>query len=114
MPFDLSKVLFIATGNLQDPIPAPLRDRMEIIQLPGYTHQEKIEIAKRFLVPKQMELHGLKAKHVEMTDEAITVLVQAYTREAGVRNLEREIANLMRKVARSVRSEEHTSELQSH
>jgi ATP-dependent Lon protease len=102
VPFDLSKVLFVATGNLMDPIPAPLRDRMEIVQLPGYTQQEKIEIGKRFLVPKQMENHGLKEKHVQLTDEALTELVQAYTKEAGVRNLEREIANVMRKVARSV------------
>jgi ATP-dependent Lon protease len=102
VPFDLSKVLFIATGNLIDPIPAALRDRMEIIQLPGYTQQEKIEIGKRFLIPKQMENHGLKDKHIAITDEAMTELVQAYTKEAGVRNLEREIANIMRKVARSV------------
>jgi ATP-dependent Lon protease len=102
VPFDLSKVLFIATGNLIDPIPPALRDRMEIIQLPGYTQQEKIEIGKRFLVPKQMTNHGLKATNVEITDEAMTELVQAYTHEAGVRNLEREIANVMRKVARSV------------
>jgi ATP-dependent Lon protease len=102
VPFDLSRVLFIATGNLQDPIPAALRDRMEIIQLPGYTQQEKIEIGRRFLVPKQMEHHGLKDKHIELTDEALTELVQAYTKEAGVRNLERELANIMRKVARSV------------
>jgi ATP-dependent Lon protease len=102
VPFDLSKVLFIATGNLVDPIPAALRDRMEIIQLPGYTQQEKIEIGKRFLIPKQMENHGLKAKHIEITDEAMTELVQAYTKEAGVRNIEREIANLMRKTARTV------------
>ena len=102
VPFDLSKVLFIATGNLIDPIPAPLRDRMEVIQLPGYTQQEKIEIGKRFLIPKQMENHGLKEKHVTITDDAMTELVQAYTKEAGVRNLEREIANVMRKVARSV------------
>jgi len=102
VPFDLSKVLFIATGNLMDPIPAALRDRMEIVQLPGYTQQEKIEIGKRFLVPKQMENHGLTAKHIEFADEAMTELVQAYTKEAGVRNLEREIANVMRKVARSV------------
>jgi ATP-dependent Lon protease len=102
VPFDLSKVLFITTGNLLDPIPAPLRDRMEIIQLPGYTQREKIEIARRFLIPKQMENHGLKAKHVEITDEALLELVQAYTHEAGVRNIEREIANIMRKVARSV------------
>jgi ATP-dependent Lon protease len=102
VPFDLSKVLFIATGNLTDPIPAALRDRMEIIQLPGYTQQEKIEIGKRFLLPKQMENHGLKDRHIAITDEALTELVQAYTHEAGVRNLEREIANIMRKVARSV------------
>ncbi len=102
VPFDLSKVLFIATGNLMDPIPAPLRDRMEIIQLPGYTQREKVEIGKRFLIPKQMTNHGLTAKHIEITDAAMTELVQAYTHEAGVRNLEREIANIMRKVARSV------------
>ncbi|HLX35930.1 MAG TPA: endopeptidase La [Candidatus Limnocylindrales bacterium] len=102
VPFDLSKVLFIATGNLIDPIPMALRDRMEIIQVPGYTQQEKIEIGKRFLVPKQMTNHGLKPTNVEITDAAMTELVQAYTKEAGVRNLEREIANLMRKVARSV------------
>jgi len=102
VPFDLRKVLFIATANLLDPIPAPLRDRMEVIQLPGYTQREKVEIAKRFLVPKQMENHGLTGKHVEITDASLTELVQAYTHEAGVRNLERELANIMRKVARSV------------
>jgi ATP-dependent Lon protease len=102
VPFDLRKVLFIATANLLDPIPAPLRDRMEMIQLPGYTQQEKVEIGRRFLVPKQMENHGLRAKHVEITDEVLTDLVQAYTKEAGVRNLERELASIMRKVARSV------------
>ncbi|HJP88466.1 MAG TPA: endopeptidase La [Candidatus Limnocylindrales bacterium] len=102
VPFDLSKVLFVATGNLIDPIPMALRDRMEIIQVPGYTQREKVEIGKRFLIPKQMENHGLKPKHVEFTDEAMTELVQAYTHEAGVRNLEREIANVMRKVARTV------------
>jgi ATP-dependent Lon protease len=102
VPFDLSKVLFIATGNLTDPIPAALRDRMEIIQLPGYTQQEKIEIGKRFLIPKQMENHGLNEKRIQITDEAMTELVQAYTKEAGVRNLERELANIMRKVARTV------------
>ena len=102
VPFDLSKVLFIATGNLMDPIPAPLRDRMEVISLPGYTQQEKIQIGRRFLVPKQMEHHGLKAKHIEIADDALVALVQAYTHEAGVRSLEREIANVMRKVARQV------------
>ena len=102
MPFDLSKVLFVATANLLDPIPPALRDRMEIVHLPGYTEQEKIEIGKRFLVPKQMKNHGLKAKHIEITDEAMTELVRSYTHEAGVRNLERELANVMRKVARQV------------
>src|SRR6187401_185890 len=102
VPFDLSKVLFIATGNLIDPIPAPLRDRMEIIQLPGYTMQEKIGIGKRFLIPKQMTAHGLKPSNVDFTEAAMVELVQAYTHEAGVRNLEREIANVMRKVARQV------------
>jgi ATP-dependent Lon protease len=102
VPFDLSKVLFIATGNLVDPIPMALRDRMEIIQLPGYTQREKAEIGRRFLVPKQMKNHGLKPKNIEITDDAMTTLVQSYTHEAGVRNLEREIANVMRKVARTV------------
>ena len=102
VPFDLSKVLFVATANLLDPIPAALRDRMEVVYLPGYTEQEKIEIGKRFLVSKQMTNHGLKAKHIEITNEAMTELVRSYTHEAGVRNLEREIANVMRKVARQV------------
>ncbi len=102
VPFDLSKVLFIATGNLLDPIPGALRDRMEVIALPGYTQQEKMEIGRRFLVPKQMGLHGLKPKHIEISEEAIVELVQAYTKEAGVRSLERELANIMRKVARQV------------
>ena len=102
VPFDLSKVMFIATGNLTDPIPAALRDRMEVVQLPGYTQREKIEIGKRFLVPKQMDNHGLRPKHIEITEEAMVELVLSYTHEAGVRNLEREIANVMRKVARTV------------
>ncbi len=102
VPFDLSRVLFITTANLLDPIPAPLRDRMEVVQLPGYTEQEKIEIGKRFLIPKQMKNHGLTEKHIAITDEAMVELVRSYTHEAGVRNLEREIANVMRKVARSV------------
>jgi ATP-dependent Lon protease len=102
VPFDLSKVLFVATGNLIDPIPMALRDRMEIISVPGYTQHEKIEIGKRFLIPKQMENHGLKPTNIEITDDAMTELVQAYTKEAGVRNLERELANIMRKTARTV------------
>jgi ATP-dependent Lon protease len=102
VPFDLSKVLFITTANLLDPIPAPLRDRMEVVQLPGYTQREKVEIGKRFLVPKQLHNHGLTEKRIEITDEAFVELVQGYTHEAGVRNLERELANIMRKVARQV------------
>jgi ATP-dependent Lon protease len=102
VPFDLTKVLFITTANLLDPIPAPLRDRMEVIQLPGYTEQEKIEIGKRFLIPKQIKNHGLTDKNIAITDEAMVELVRSYTHEAGVRNLEREIANVMRKVARAV------------
>jgi ATP-dependent Lon protease len=102
VPFDLTRVLFITTANLLDPIPAPLRDRMEVIQLPGYTEQEKIEIGKRFLIPKQMKNHGLTEKNIAITDEAMVELVRSYTKEAGVRNLEREIANVMRKVARAV------------
>jgi ATP-dependent Lon protease len=102
VPFDLRKVLFIATANLLDPIPAALRDRMEVVQLPGYTEQEKIQIGKRFLIPKQLTNHGLKDKHIQITDEAMTELVRSYTHEAGVRNLERETANIMRKVARQV------------
>jgi ATP-dependent Lon protease len=102
VPFDLTKVLFITTANLLDPIPPALRDRMEVIQLPGYTETEKIEIGKRFLIPKQLRNHGLTEKHITITDEAMVELVRSYTHEAGVRNLEREIANVMRKVARAV------------
>jgi ATP-dependent Lon protease len=102
VPFDLTKVLFITTANLLDPIPAALRDRMEVIQLPGYTETEKIEIGKRFLIPKQIKNHGLSEKTIAITDEAMVELVRSYTHEAGVRNLEREIANVMRKVARAV------------
>jgi ATP-dependent Lon protease len=102
VPFDLSKTLFIATGNLPDPIPAALRDRMEIITLPGYTQHEKTQIGRRFLIPKQLTNHGLSDKTIDITDGALTELVQAYTKEAGVRNLERELANIMRKVARGV------------
>ena len=102
VPFDLSKVLFVATANWMDPIPEPLRDRMEIIELPGYTEDEKVHIAKRFLIPRQMKEHGLTGEHVEFTDEALHELIHHYTREAGVRNLEREIATLVRKQARRI------------
>ena len=101
VPFDLSRVLFITTANLLDPIPAPLRDRMEIIELPGYTEDEKVEIARRHLSPKQAVEHGLGLdRDITFTEPALRLLARSYTREAGVRSLEREIAALCRKVAR--------------
>jgi ATP-dependent Lon protease len=100
--FDLSKVMFIATANIADPIPPALRDRMELIALSGYTPNEKIAIARQFLVHKQREANGLKADQVEFSDEAIMAVTTNYTREAGVRNLEREIGSVCRKVARKI------------
>jgi ATP-dependent Lon protease len=97
--FDLSKVLFIATANQLDPIPWALRDRLEIIELPGYTRQEKKHIARKFLVPKQLDDHGLTAERCEVMDDAIFEIIDSYTREAGVRNLEREIGSVCRAVA---------------
>ena len=102
VPFDLSKVMFITTANLIDPIPSPLRDRMEIINLSGYTAEEKLGIAKNFLIPKQMNEHGITGKNIRINDSAVLQIGSHYTREAGVRNLEREIANLCRKVARKI------------
>lgn len=102
VPFDLSSVLFIATGNVLDTMPGPLRDRMEIIELPGYTPLEKIHIAERHLVPRQIEAHGLKRSQVRFPKDTLERVIADYTREAGVRNLDREIANLCRKVARRV------------
>ena len=100
--YDLSQVFFIATANVMHTIPAALQDRMEVIRLSGYTELEKMEIAKRFLVRKQMEQTGLGKEQIEFTDPGINSLIQYYTREAGVRNLEREIGNVCRKVARQV------------
>ncbi|MBA3298948.1 MAG: endopeptidase La [Thermoleophilaceae bacterium] len=100
LPFDLSRVLFITTANQLEPIPPPLRDRMEVIDLAGYTEEEKLEIAKRYLVPRQIEHNGLVPSKIEFTDDALRLLVEGYTREAGVRNLEREIGAACRKVAR--------------
>jgi ATP-dependent Lon protease len=102
LPFDLSKVLFICTANLLEPIPAPLRDRMEIIQLGGYTEDEKVGIAKNYLVPKQLTEHGLDPKQVSFTEKALRLVIREYTREAGVRSLDREIASLCRKAARQI------------
>ena len=100
LPFDLSKVMFICTANYIDNVPAPLRDRMEIITLPGYTMQEKQLIAKRYLLPRQEEQNGLKPKEVHISDSVISKVIEEYTREAGLRNLEREIGSLCRKLAR--------------
>ena len=108
VPFDLSKVLFIATANMLDTIPPALRDRMEVIQLPGYTQLERVRIAERFLVPKQLEAHGLTEDNLVFEEAALVRLIQAFTREAGVRNMEREIANVARKVARRVASDSTT------
>ncbi|MBM4146696.1 MAG: endopeptidase La [Nitrospira sp.] len=102
VPFDLSRVMFITTGNLMDTIPGPLRDRMEIIYLSGYTTEEKLGIAKNYLIPKQLDEHGISAKILKITDPGLFNLISQYTREAGVRNLERQIANLCRKVAKKI------------
>jgi len=102
LPFDLSKTLFICTANTLDTIPAPLLDRMDVIQLSGYTEQEKFGIAKRYLVPKQVEAHGLGGDQVTIADKALRLIIREYTREAGVRNLERRLADVLRKAARQV------------
>ena len=100
--YDLSQVFFIATANVLHTVPPALQDRMEVIRLSGYTELEKLEIAKRFLVPKQLKGTGVEKVHLEFTDEGLKSLIQYYTREAGVRNLEREIGNVSRKIARRV------------
>ena len=99
-PFDLSKVFFITTANMLDTIPPPLRDRMEVIELGGYTEEEKVEIARKHLIPKQISEHGLTKKQISWTKDAIRYVIESYTREAGVRNLEREIASVTRKATR--------------
>jgi ATP-dependent Lon protease len=102
VPFDLSKVMFVTTANTLDTVPGPLRDRMETIQLAGYTEEEKLQIARRYLVPRQIERSGLKRSQVSFSDAGLRTIVSDYTREAGVRNLEREIGSVCRKVARQV------------
>ncbi len=110
LPFDLSKVLFICTANTVDTIPGPLLDRMDVISLSGYTEDEKLGIARRYLTPKQIEAHGLTDEHIEIEDDALRLVIREYTREAGVRNLERRIADLCRKAARQV-AEGHTERI---
>ncbi len=105
VPFDLSNVMFITTGNLADTIPGPLKDRMEILYLSGYTDEEKLQIAKKYLIPKQFDEHGINAGILKIGESAIRQIISHYTREAGVRNLERQIANLCRKVAKKVAEE---------
>ena len=100
VPFDLSKVMFITTGNILDTIPPALRDRMEVLMLHGYTLDEKVKIANRYLIPRQREAHGIKAKQIKFTGGAVKQIVTGYTREAGLRNLERQIATVLRKIAR--------------
>jgi ATP-dependent Lon protease len=102
VPFDLSKVMFIATANILEPIPPALKDRMEVLELPGYTEEEKIQIANKFLIPKQIDEHGLKNTQLRIKKDALQEMITSYTREAGVRNIEREIATICRGVAREV------------
>ena len=102
LPFDLSHVLFICTANLLDPVPPALKDRMEVIDLSGYTNEEKLEIARKFLIPRQLEENGISTRSLELSDDSVLRIISQYTKEAGLRNLEREIASICRKVARKV------------
>ena len=102
VPYDLSRVMFITTANLLDPIPPALRDRLEVIEFPGYTEEEKLAIARQFLIPRQLESHGLTSSQIQFSVAALRSMVREYTYEAGVRNLERAIANVCRKIARRV------------
>ncbi len=118
VPFDLSRVLFIATANMLDSIPGPLRDRMEVIALSGYTEEEKMQIAKRYLVDRQREANGVTAEQVEVTDKALRAIIHSYTREAGVRNLEREIGSVFRgaamRIAEGTAKQVHVDEADLH
>jgi len=102
LPFDLSNVLFICTANLLDPVPPALADRMEVIQLTGYTNEEKLEIARKYLIPRQFDDNGISIKYLEISNDAVLRVIGEYTKEAGLRNLEREIASICRKVARKI------------
>src|SRR5205085_2503848 len=102
VPYNLSRVLFIMTANLLDPVPDALLDRMEVIELPGYTEEEKFHIARNFLIPRQVGEHGLPITQVNFADKAVYTAIREYTHEAGVRNLKREIGTICRKIARGV------------
>lgn len=104
VPYDLSNVMFVATANVLENIPGPLRDRMEVINLAGYTQEEKIEISKKYLIPKQMEENGVNSEHIEFHDEGVRAVIDGFTREAGLRNLERQIGSVCRKIAKQVAS----------
>jgi len=109
VPFDLTNVMFITTANILDPIPPALKDRMEVLELPGYTAEEKVFIAKQFTIPKQFKEHGLTKEQITIEDDAIRAIISDYTREAGIRNLEREIARICRKAAKNIASGEKES-----
>ncbi|HLE17584.1 MAG TPA: endopeptidase La, partial [Syntrophales bacterium] len=109
VPFDLTNVMFITTANILDPVPPALKDRMEVLELPGYTAEEKVFIAKQFTIPKQLKEHGLTIEQLMIDDDAIKAVISDYTREAGIRNLEREIARICRKVAKNIASGEKKS-----
>ena len=102
IPFDLSKVMFITTANTTDTIPRPLLDRMEVIDVTGYTEEEKVKIAQDYLIPKKVKEHGLQPENIHFSEKAVRDVINYYTRESGVRSLEREIANICRKVARNI------------
>ena len=109
VPFDLSNVMFITTANTTETIPRPLLDRMEVIEVTGYTEEDKVQIAKKYLIPKKIKEHGLKEENLKISEAAIRAIINHYTRESGVRNLEREIANICRKAARRIAEKEKQS-----
>ncbi len=111
VPFDLSKVLFIATSNSMDPVPGPLRDRMEVIEIPGYTQSDKLHIAKTYLVPRQLEANGLRPDQASFDDPALRDVIESYTREAGVRSLERSIGSVARSIAAQIVTDAKTKKV---